>query len=133
MPPETGQEQFIPQWAAQLGISVAKIEARTDEIPSIIQELKDLRANTVPMQEHIKLLNDVDVLKERDLGARSDWEDMRQRVLSDKGMLPVIWDERAQMRGAIRFIQVWVGVVSFLLLLLSILVAAHNAGVHVST
>ena len=112
---------------------MAKIEARTDEIPAIIQELKDLRANTVPMQEHVKLLNDVDVLKERDLSARSDWEDVRQRVLSDKGMLPVIWDERAQMRGAIRFIQVWVGIVSFLLLLLSILVAAHNAGLHVST
>lgn len=133
MPPESGQEQFIPQWAAQLGVAVAKIEARTDEIPDIIKELKELKANTVPMQEHVKLMNDVDTLKERDLSARSDWEDVKGRVISEKGMLATLWDERAQMRGAIRVIQLWVAIVSFVVLLLGLFVAAHNAGIHIST
>lgn len=127
-----GTEQFVPQWAAQLGVAVAKIEARTDEIPQIIQELKDLKANSVSMQEHVKLLNDVETLKERDLGERSDWEDIKHRVLDDKGMLATIWDERAQFRGSLLVLKVLVAILGVGVAVLTMLTLFRGLGGSVS-
>lgn len=129
MAPDGGD---IPQWAANLQASVAKIEARTDAIPDIVQELKELRANTVPMQEHVKLMNDVDILKDRDLGARSDWEDIKSRVLADKGMLPTLWEERVQLRGAITTLRVLFVILGLVVTVLTIATLFHGLGGNVS-
>lgn len=116
------EETAIPQWAADLRVSVAKIEGRTEQIPEISRSLEELRANTVPMTEHIKLMKDVEELKERDLGARSDWEELLKRV-------PVLWEERAELRGSVRTLKWLVAALGVLLTMLSAFVALHDLGV----
>jgi len=130
VPPDS--EATIPQWAANLQASVAKIEGQVGAIPDIVKELKELRANTVPMQEHVKLLQDVDLLKERDLGARSDWDDIKLKVLEPKGQLQTMWDERTQLRGSVALLRVMVSVIGTVLALLTIWSIVHTAGITVT-
>jgi hypothetical protein len=129
MPPDEGT---IPLWAANLQASVARIEGQVAQIPDMAKELKEVRASTVPMQEHVKLLNDVEILKERDLGARSDWDEIKARVLEPKGQLQTMWDERTQFRGALTFLRITVAVMGSLLTILIILQIAHSAGLSIT-
>lgn len=126
------EDGSIPIWAANISTSVGEIRGLVSQIPDMVKELKDLRANTVPMQEHIKLMNDVDKLKERDLGARSDWEDVCARVLREDGMLATIWNERAKLQGSIMLLRLFVIGLTLALTFLTILSLLHNAGVSVS-
>ena len=119
-------EATIPQWAANLQASVARIEGQVAQIPDVVKELKEVRANTVPMQEHLKLMNDVDMLKNQNLGEQSDWEEMKVRM-------PVLWERHIQTQGALRFIRAWVAAITFAVLLLGFLITVHNAGIHIST
>jgi hypothetical protein len=106
------EDQTIPQWASDLRVSVAKIEGKTEQIPEIGRALEELRANTVPMNEHLKLMADVEELKSRDLGERSDWEEMKMR-------LPVLWDERAQLRGSLATVKVMVAILGLVVAVLT--------------
>lgn len=119
------EEQTVPQWAADLRVSVAKIEGRTEQIPELTRMLEELRANTVPMQEHVKLMADVEELKVRDLSARSDWSEMLERV-------PKLWEERAELRGSIRALRWLVAGVGFLVVLLTLFTLLHDLGLGVS-
>lgn len=118
-------DQTIPQWASDLRVSVAKIEAKTEQIPEIIRSLEELRANTVSMSEHLKLMSDVDELKKRDLSARSDWDDMLERV-------PVLWDERSQLRGSIRASRVLLAGIGLVVTVLTAVTLVHDLGVNIS-
>lgn len=118
-------DQTIPQWASDLRVSVARIEGKTEQIPEIVRSLEELRANTVPMSEHLKLMSDVDELKKRDLSARSDWEEMLLRV-------PVLWDERSQLRGSVRAYRILVAGIGFVVVVLTAFTLVRDLGVNVS-
>jgi len=119
------EEQSVPQWAADLRVSVAEIRGRVEQIPEINTKLEELRANTVPMTEHLKVMADVEELKRRDLGERSDWEEM-------KGRVPLLWEERAEMRGSIRTLRWAVAGLTLLSTVVGGLVALHDLGLQVS-
>ncbi len=123
MPADT--DPTIPQWASDLRVSVARIEGKTEQIPDIVRNLEELRANTVPMTEHLKLMSDVEELKERDLGERSDWEEMKVRV-------PVLWDERSQLRGGLTTIKAAVAILGAVVVALTALEILSRLGAHIS-
>jgi len=126
----------VPKWAAELAVSVAKIEARTDQIPRIAEELEKLRANSVPMSEHAALMQRVDVLWAHDLAGQPAWSEMTTKFgqLWDQMQvnLPVfltevlpehrkLMDDRARIRGGIAVI----GLVQALVTTYLLLEAAH--------
>ena len=79
-----------------------KIDKQTQDLGA---ELNKLRSQVVPMSEHEHLMSRVDQLWTRDLGARSDWDEIVHRV-------PVLWDERTRFRAilaAVAFIEVAAG------------------------
>lgn len=119
MPPD--ENQSIPIWMADLRADMRELQTELrslgNQIPSISQKLEGM----VPMHEHIKLLNDVAELTRRDVGERSSYEEMKAQV-------PILWDERAQIRGALRFWRGAVVVLTAALTLLSLFVAFHNSG-----
>lgn len=115
----------MPQWAADLRVSVAEIRGRVEQIPELGTKLEELRANTVPMTEHLKLMADVEELKRRDLGERSEWDEMKVRV-------PQMWEERAELRGSIRTLRWGLVLVTLLATLLTGAVALHDLGLQVS-
>lgn len=126
MPPaEPGSEPTIPQWAASLAVSVEGIKARTDQIPKLIEDLEKLRAAQVPIGAHLKLVGDVDTLKERDLGARTEWEEMTRRV-------PILWEERTVRAGAHAAHRLWLAVLSTIVTALTIFTLLHNLGIGFS-
>jgi hypothetical protein len=130
VPPGDG-EATIPQWAANLQASVARIEGQVGQIPDIIKELKEVSAKAVTRDDHIRLLAEVEILKERDLGQRSDWEDMKTKVLDPKGQLQTMWEERSQIKGSIatwRFLAVASGLVFGVITLFATL---HSLGVSI--
>ena len=124
MPPGS-EEAMIPKWASDLAVGVAEIKGKTDQIPGIVQELKEVKATMVPRSEHLKLLQDVENLKERDLSARGNWEEMVHRV-------PILWDERTQQRGAMAFLRVMVAVLGAIVVALTAWTLAHNAGIRIT-
>jgi hypothetical protein len=119
------EDPSVPQWAADLRVSVAKIEGRTEQIPEISRAIEELRASTVPMHEHLKLLNDVEVLKDRDLGQRGEWEDMVERV-------PILWDERTRRAGERRGYRVILTSLGVMVTLLTAIELLSRLGVSVS-
>lgn len=121
--PDLGSDA-IPKWASDLAVSVAKIEARTDEIPRIVVELKELKATTVPMHEHLKLLKDVEELKDRDVGSRSDWEEMRRQV-------PVLWSAYEQQQGKRALVLDWRMAIMLLIAIIGTVATLRSAGVYV--
>lgn len=102
----------IPQWAADLRVSVAKIESVAEvtskQLPDVLHRLEGLQANSVPMHEHLKLMNSVERLQERDLGARDTWNRMVPQV-------ETLWNERARVIGAITVLGVIEGIISVLI------------------
>jgi hypothetical protein len=118
------EESSIPGWAADLRVSVAEIRGRVEQIPEISRALEELRANTVPMQEHVKLMADVEELKVRDLGARSDWSEMLDRV-------PKLWEERAEWRGSLRVVKWSMAVLSLVVALLTAITLLHDLGLSI--
>lgn len=129
--PREDQSGSVPAWTAELmaDMRVLQSELRglAAQIPSITQKLEGM----VPMHEHLKILSDVEELQRRDLGARSDWEEIRRRVLEEKGMLETLWDDRAQGRGAMRFTRVLVYVLGVMVTLLTLFVLIRDLGASV--
>lgn len=115
----------IPTWAADIRVSVAKIEGMTSQIPELGRAIEELRANTVPMSEHIKLMADVDELKERDLGQRAVWDEMVSRV-------PVLWEERTARAGERRAARRVIVGLTAAVSLLSIFTLLHDLGLSIA-
>lgn len=120
-----GDEQVVPQWAADLRVSVAKIEGRTEQIPDLVRRMEELRANTVPLNEHTQLMERVDQLWSRDLGARSDWEEVTQRV-------PMLWEERGQRQAIHRTYRLWLSGLSILVTALTAFVLLRDLGFSIN-
>lgn len=70
---------------------VEKLDRQTADLGDQLDKLRD---QVVPMSEHEHLMQRVDALWNRDLGARSEWEDLTRRV-------PVLWDERTRIRAVL--------------------------------
>jgi hypothetical protein len=121
VPPD---DSTIPTWAADIRVSVAEIRGMTSQIPTIAANVEELRANTVSMQEHLKLMADVEELKERDLGARSDWTEMLDRV-------PKLWEERAELRGSLRVVRWAVAGLSLVVAMLTVVTLLHDMGLSI--
>lgn len=119
------EEALIPLWAADIRESVAEIRGLTGQIPGIITRLENLQANQVPTVEYLELKRKVEELTERDLTARSDWLEMRKQH-------PILWDERQQIKGAIKVWRIAVAVLGAAFIALSFFVLAHNAGITIS-
>lgn len=119
------EEALIPKWAADLAVGVAEIKGMTGQIPGIVQELKEVKANQVPLNAHLELRQKVEELVERDLSARTQWNEITAQV-------PVLWDERAQIKGALRFWRGAVFVLGAAFTMLSLFVLVHNTGATVS-
>lgn len=115
----------VPGWAVSLRVLVAEIKITTAQIPTIVHALEELRANTVPMHEHLKLMNDVEELQRRDLGERSEWEEMKTRV-------PVLWEERAEMRGSLRALKVAMAVGAAIVSILTVITLFRELGFSIS-
>ena len=124
-------DETVPVWVADLRVSVAEIKGRVEQIPEIARELEQLRAETVPMKEHLKLMNDVEELQKRDLGARSDWEDVKSRVLDPTGPLSTLMEDRSQVRGGLRATRVVVGILSVIVLILTTITLINGLGLSV--
>jgi hypothetical protein len=118
-------EASVPVWVVNLTAEMTAIRTRVEVLPKMVTDLENLRANSVPVAEHLKLLADVDVLKERDLGARSDWEEMRVQV-------PMLWEERIKQQGARRTYRVWLGVLSVVVTVLTAFTLLHGLGIQVT-
>ena len=118
-------DETVPIWVADLRVSVAEIKGRVEQIPDLARALEELRANTVPMQEHLRLMADVDTLMKRDLEARSEWLEMKERV-------PALWEERAETRGSLRAMRRAGTIVSVVVLALSAFSLLHGLGLNVT-
>ena len=106
------EENSIPSWAVNLRETVARIDERTKQIPTILNEIDNLRQTTVPMNEHQILMQRVDQLWNRDLQGRPEWEELVPRVKT-------LWNDRTENIGirksqnrAIKFMGVIFGLIS---------------------
>lgn len=118
-------EASIPLWAAGIQVSIAKIEGVTSQIPALGRAIEELRANTVPMKEHLELMTRVDELWNRDLSARSEWDEVCERV-------PVLWEDRVKRAGTQRAHRWWLGALSVAVAVLTALTLFHSLGVGIS-
>lgn len=119
------QEATVPQWAAQLAVSVARIETRTDQIPKLVEDFERLRQNTVPLSEHAQLMQRVEELWNRDLQGREAWNQMIPRVAT-------LWQERDQEQGARTAHRVWLGVLSVIVGVLTVFTLLRDLGFSAS-
>jgi len=114
----------VPNWVVDIKVSIAKIEGLTSQIPALTTAVEDLKANTVPMKEHLELMNRVEQLWNRDLSARNEWEEMTRRV-------PILWEDRVQGVGARRGYRVTLTVLSVVVTILTVLTLLRGLGVNV--
>ena len=114
----------VPNWVVDIKVSIAKIEGLTSQIPALTTAVEDLKANTVPMKEHLELMNRVEQLWNRDLSARSEWEEMTRRV-------PTLWEDRVQGMGTRRGYRVALTILSVVVTILTVLTLLRSLGVNV--
>lgn len=119
------QEATVPQWAAQLAVSVARIETRTDQIPKLVEDFERLRQNTVPMSEHHQLMTRVEELWNRDLQGRDSWSEMVPRVAK-------LWQNHEQGEGARNVYRVWLVILSAAVALLTLFTLLRGLGLGIS-
>ena len=115
----------MPKWAADLGISVAKIEGAVGRIEKIDQRLEQLQENAVPMQAHRDLRADVAELMKQNLTAQSTWDEITQQV-------PTLWDDRTRSEGRQQAHRVWLVILTAATAILGGLVALQTLGVSIA-
>lgn len=97
-----------------------KLDKQTRELK---EELDGLRKVMVPLNEHETLMKRVDVLYERDVQGREDWN----RIVPQVG---VLWDERTQRQGAGVVWRWAVAIGGFIVVVLTAANLIHSLGFH---
>lgn len=117
-------EASIPQWAANLAVSVARIEGDVKQIPTIASELEKLRANTVPMSEHLNLMNRVDVLWNQNVGQQGQWDTVVKQNTE-------LWDNWLKVQGQRTAYRIWLGALSAMTAVLGLVDILSRLGISV--
>jgi|SRR5215467_14651654 len=118
-------EGTVPTWVVTLRETMARIDERTNQIPTIAGELAILRETTVPADDYRILAEKVDKLWERDLKGRGDWEEIVPRVQT-------LWGERSERAGAVRAHGYWLVGLSVIVSVLTIATLLHSLGFNVT-
>jgi hypothetical protein len=114
----------VPFWALPLVQQVAEIRALVAAIPKLERELDTLRGETVPMVEHVRLLQQVSELRDLSREVMPQWSERRPR-------LDAMWDERTEMKGTMRAFRWALAGLGGLNALLATLWIAYQAGIRV--
>ena len=115
----------VPRWAFDLAVGVEGIKGKTDQIPGLVLEIKELRAQAVPMSAHLELRADVEKLMEQNIGAQSTWNEMVERV-------PRLWDDRIKQEGRQQAHRAWLLALTAVVAVLTGLVALQSLGLTVA-